>query len=119
MKIKYKPNHKADLIKRHLMYLFDDKASTMLKILAVEFLYPYRNEDQILEKLEYFYKKEKDAYLKDLLKKAIEGKLENYLETDFEYSKDDKQETSQRHFRINNNNVLTSDQIALMKHFSK
>lgn len=116
--IEYKINRKEELIQRHLMYLFDKKASTMLKILAIEFLYPYRDENQISDKLEFFQKKEKDPYLKDLLTKAVEGKLENYLETDFDYSKEEK-ETNKNQFKINKDNVLTKDQIAIMRMYSK
>jgi hypothetical protein len=108
--IKYKINHKEDLIKRHLKYLFDKDASAMLKILAVEFLYQYRDEDKILEKLKFFQEKERDPYLKNLLKDAIEGKLENYLTTDFDQEEDSI---------IGNGSLLSADQIALMRFYSK
>jgi hypothetical protein len=108
--IKYKINHKEDLITRHLKYLFDKDTSSMLKILAVEFLYQYRHEDKILEKLKFFQEKEKDPYLKKLLKDAIEGKLENYLTTDFDQEED---------IIIGNGSHLSADQIALMRFYSK
>lgn len=111
--IEYKEiDQKTDLINKHLKYLFDTDTSQMLRILAVEFLYPYRHENNIQEKLEFFYKKEKDRYIKGILGKAINGELENYLETEFE-EKSRKKDTA--NIQLGASRSLTSGQLALLK----
>jgi hypothetical protein len=37
-----------------------------------------------LEKFKFFYQRERDLYIKTLLKKAIDGNLESYIVTDFD-----------------------------------
>lgn len=92
--IKHQFNHKQDLIDMHLRYLYEQKSSVMLRIQAIEFLYPYINEDNILEKFKYFYQRERDLYIKTLLKKAIDGKLESYIVTDFDGARASEREAT-------------------------
>jgi hypothetical protein len=92
--IKHKFNHKKDLIEQHLRYLFEQDTAVILRIQAIEFLYPYIQEDNILEKLEFFYKKERDLYIKTLLKQALEGSLKSYIVTDFRESSAPSAETT-------------------------
>ena len=88
-------NHKEELIKKHLKYLYNPNTSVCLRIQAIEFLYPYINEEMILEKLKYFYEKERDLYIKTILKKAITGTLESYMVTDFNTKRDKENNNSQ------------------------
>lgn len=109
--IKQSFDFKTDLIKQHLKYLYERNTATMLKIQAIEFLYPYRNEEMILEKLEYFYDKERDVYIKELLRKAIKGNLDSYIVTRFD--KND-QELSEEEHELNPKS-LSSQEIAMLR----
>ncbi|MDD9897581.1 MAG: hypothetical protein OXU45_01135 [Candidatus Melainabacteria bacterium] len=77
-------DHKNDLINRHLRYLYESSSATILKIQAIEFLYPYIEEDRIREKLEFFYRRERDSYIKNLLREALNGSLESFIQTKFD-----------------------------------
>lgn len=109
--IKTKFDHKNALINQHLKYLYDKGTSTMLKIQAIEFLYPYRNEDMIIEKLEFFYERERDQYIRQLLKKTLNGTLESFIITKFDSDEDTSNEGNMKFKSLS----LTAKQIAMMK----
>lgn len=110
--VKHNFNHKKDLINKHLKYLYESDTSVILRIQAIEFLYPYMNEENILEKFKYFYQKERDLYIKTILQKAINGKLESYIVTDFRESESQYQ-TSQ--VSRGSTQRLSLEELALLK----
>lgn len=109
--IKNSFNYKQDLIDNHLRYLYLQDTSVCLRIQAIEFLYPYIDENNIYEKFKYFYAREKDLYIKNLLKKALDKNLDTYIQTKF-----DTEQTNERNLetKITVKN-LSSETIALLK----